>query len=233
MTGFPGEAEIRYYVKATVSRPNILKENARAYVPFNFCPIESPRPPPTNEETFARRKHEFATVNSFDPSGKGKRGLFAKLVASSEKEKGRSGSHTPPEAPSVGVDVRLPQPPILTCNKQIPFRLIVASLNGQKEHLTIQSMQVDLVAYTHIRAHDVVRTELTGTTMMSKSNLGIPIVFPQGSDESTVDNRLWQNLGVPNTIPPSFETCNISRRYELVSRVGVKYEPVGIHVSVE
>jgi len=29
MSGFPGEAEIRYYLKATVARPNILKENAR------------------------------------------------------------------------------------------------------------------------------------------------------------------------------------------------------------
>ena len=27
--GFPGEAEIRYYVKATVARPSMFQENAR------------------------------------------------------------------------------------------------------------------------------------------------------------------------------------------------------------
>ena len=30
MTGFPGEAEIRYYVKVTVNRPSLFKENPRA-----------------------------------------------------------------------------------------------------------------------------------------------------------------------------------------------------------
>lgn len=29
LTGFPGEAEIRYYVKATVGRPQFYKENYR------------------------------------------------------------------------------------------------------------------------------------------------------------------------------------------------------------
>jgi hypothetical protein len=30
MSGFPGEAEIKYYVKATVGRPQFYKENYRA-----------------------------------------------------------------------------------------------------------------------------------------------------------------------------------------------------------
>lgn len=30
LTGYPGEAEIRYYVKCTVNRPSLLKENPRA-----------------------------------------------------------------------------------------------------------------------------------------------------------------------------------------------------------
>jgi hypothetical protein len=33
LVGFPGEADIRYYVKATVNRPSLFKENVRAYVP--------------------------------------------------------------------------------------------------------------------------------------------------------------------------------------------------------
>lgn len=30
LSGFPGEAEIRYYVKATIVRPQFYKENIRA-----------------------------------------------------------------------------------------------------------------------------------------------------------------------------------------------------------
>ena len=39
LSGFPGEAEIRYFVKVTVKRSAFWKENARAYVPFNFLPV--------------------------------------------------------------------------------------------------------------------------------------------------------------------------------------------------
>ena len=35
--------------------------------------------------------------------------------------------------------------------------------------------------------------------------------------------RLWDNLPLPNTIAPSFDTCNISRRYELEVRVGLAH----------
>ena len=33
LSGFPGEAEIRYYVKVTVNRPQFFKENPRAVGP--------------------------------------------------------------------------------------------------------------------------------------------------------------------------------------------------------
>ncbi len=58
--GFPGEAEIKYYVKATVVRPKFYQENIRTQVDINFLPIEPPRPPDRLEETFARRNQQFA-----------------------------------------------------------------------------------------------------------------------------------------------------------------------------
>lgn len=39
LTGFPGVAEIKYYVKATVVRPQFYKENLRA---VSFAPSRSP-----------------------------------------------------------------------------------------------------------------------------------------------------------------------------------------------
>lgn len=50
VTGFPGEAEVRYYVKVTVQRPSLFKENRRAAIGFKFLPIEPPRAPPTTNE---------------------------------------------------------------------------------------------------------------------------------------------------------------------------------------
>jgi Arrestin (or S-antigen), N-terminal domain len=60
ISGFPGEAEIKYYVKATVVRPKFYQENIRSQVDIKFLPIEPPRPPQRLEETFARRKQQFA-----------------------------------------------------------------------------------------------------------------------------------------------------------------------------
>lgn len=60
MSGFPGEAEIKYYVKATVVRPKFYQENIRSQVDIKFLPIEPPRPKERFQETFARRNQQFA-----------------------------------------------------------------------------------------------------------------------------------------------------------------------------
>ena len=53
LTGFPMEAEIRYFIKVTVQRPGILKENWRFQAGLKFMPIEPPRPKKTGQEAFA------------------------------------------------------------------------------------------------------------------------------------------------------------------------------------
>ena len=59
LTGFPQTAEIRYYVKVTIQRPGIFKENWRYQLGFKFLPIEPPRQPLSRQETFARRPFTF------------------------------------------------------------------------------------------------------------------------------------------------------------------------------
>lgn len=41
--------------------------------------------------------------------------------------------------------------------------------------------------------------------------------------EMVVDNKYWKDRPLPNTVAPSFETCNISRYYELDVRIGLAY----------
>jgi hypothetical protein len=45
--------------------------------------------------------------------------------------------------------------------------------------------------------------------------------------EWKVDPRMWQNLPLPNSVAPSFDTCNISRSYEVEIRIGLAHGTAG------
>ncbi|GAM90735.1 hypothetical protein ANO11243_087800 [Dothideomycetidae sp. 11243] len=224
LRGFPGEAEIRYYLKATVARTSILKENIRAIHPFNFCPIEPPRPNTNGAEAFARKKHQFAA--GLAPGDKGKRSLFSASRQDLKVQYNQNQNQSP--GPFISVEMRLPEPPILTANQDLPLRLIVTSLNDRREQLFLSMIQLELAHYTHIRAHNVVRTESGSSLLLSKSNLTIPIEFRSPDQQHAnatceLPRELWYGLPVHQSLPPSFETCNISRNYELIVRLGIAY----------
>ena len=42
-----------------------------------------------------------------------------------------------------------------------------------------------------------------------------------------IDKTLWNQIPLPNTVAPSFETCNLSRHYELKIKVGLGYGQAG------
>jgi len=216
LSGFPGEAEIRYFVKVTVNRHSIFKENPRAYAPFNFFPIEPPRGPITEREIYARQKHQFIALPETELRTKVK-GIFGK--------KADAVGASSAAAPFVSVDARLPEPAILTCNCSVPLRLIVTKLSDSGDIVHLQSLQISLLGHTKIRAHSVYRTETQSWVLLSKSNMNIPIGAtsdPNGT-QTVLDNRLWRDLPLPNTVAPSFETCNIQRFYQLDLRVGLSY----------
>ncbi len=220
LTGFPNEAEIRYYVKVTVQRPSIFKENRRSQVGFKFLPIEAPRPPPTNAETFARRLHAFKS--GLAPYAK-KSGMFRK--------KPTPLSDTPP---SVLVDARLPSPSILTCNEPVPLRILVKKQAESPEYVYLLSLQIELIGYTNVRAQEVSRTETGSWIITSLTGLTMPVSSPTDKvgSESLIDNKLWNQIPLPHTVTPSFDTCNISRSYELEVRVTIGYgHPGEIQVS--
>ncbi|RMY44098.1 hypothetical protein D0864_15696 [Hortaea werneckii] len=223
LSGFPGEAEIRYFVKATVNRHSFFKENSRAYTPFNFFPIEPPRPSSSGSEVFARQKHTFAMMTAQEPVKSKMKGMFG-LKKDSDLKSGYST-----EAPFVSVDARLPEPAILNCNQEVPLRILVKKLNEFHEPIYLQSLQVSLIGNTKVRAHEVFRTETNSWVLMSKSNMGIVIGHPSDAvdTETVLDDRMWRGQPLPNTVAPSFETCNISRNYEVDVRVGLSYSSSG------
>ena len=221
LSGFPGEAEIRYFVKSTVNRHSIFKENARAYTPFNFFPIEPPRAPSTGSEVYARQRHQFDAYPGDHAAKDRMKGILStKSSAPSSPTVGSSA-----QAPAISVDARLPDPAILTCNSDIPLRLILKKLNDHSRAIFLQSLQISLIGHTKIRAHEVFRTESNSWIVMSKCNMGMPIGSPNDpiNTETVLDDSMWRGQTLPNTVAPGFETCNIDRFYQLDIRIGLSY----------
>ena len=93
----------------------------------------------------------------------------------------------------------------------------------------VQTIQIDLIGYTKIRAHELARTETGSWTIASASNMKLPLGNPEekGTKEYKVDSKLWDRVPLPNTVAPSFETCNLSRTYELEVKVGLAHGTQG------
>lgn len=185
---------------------------------LNFLPIEPPRTGDPHEETYARRQHQFAK----HPNTSKSKSLWKKVSSPSVAD-------FPGEPPRLSADARLPNPSILTCNQPIPLRLLVKKLSATSETIFLQMLQIELITYTNIIAHDLKRTESGSFVILSRSNMGIPL--GRGTDEVgtewKVEPTMWNHTPLPNSVAPSFETCNISRAYELEVRIGLSHSNTG------
>jgi hypothetical protein len=216
LTGFPQEAEIRYYVKVTIQRPGIFKENWRYQLGFKFLPIEPPRPDATTQEAFARRPFAFKPRTPLQQS----RWSF---FASKPSADTRDGINQTP--PSVEMSARLPYPSILTCNEPIPLRILAKKLVPAREQVYLTSLEVALIGYTNRRVATLEKVERTTWIVVSAVNLKIPLGSPSDpvGTELEIPNTLWANQVLPNTVAPSFRTCNLARRYALELRFSLSW----------
>ncbi|KAL8671265.1 MAG: hypothetical protein Q9168_004234 [Polycauliona sp. 1 TL-2023] len=219
---FQDQAIIRYYIKATVVRPAFYKENFRTEHLFSFLPIEPPRPAPNRLESYARRQHQFAPAP--EPSATAKSPIRPPSIfrKGSQLPVGSNVSPTPSTAPlQVGIDARLPDPAIITCNDTLPLRIIITKLNDSPASVYLQLLQIELVANTVVRAHHLTRENLTSTVLTSKSNMRVRL--SEIDKVMEIDKGWWKDIPLPNTVAPSFETCNISRTYFVLVKVGLTH----------
>ncbi|KAI4094580.1 MAG: hypothetical protein LQ339_007455 [Xanthoria mediterranea] len=222
---FQDQAIIRYYIKATVVRPAFYKENYRTEYLFPFLPIEPPRPAPNRMESYARRQHQFAPVGH--PSAPAKSSINPPSIfrKGSQLAAGSNASTTPSTAPlqvcSVCIDARLPDPAIITCNEPLPLRIIITKVNDSPASIYLQLLQIELVANTVVRAHHLARENLTSTVLTSKSNMRVRLSEIDKIME--IDKGWWKDIPLPNTVAPSFDTCNISRTYFVLVKVGLTH----------
>lgn len=217
-TGFPGEAEIRYYVKVTIQRPGIFKENWRYQLGLKFLPIEPPRPPKTNQEAYARRPFTFHP-RSPRPEAQSKKlsSVFSRRSggpsanANGSTEGVLDAQQAPLTPPSIEMSARLPHPAILTCNKPVPLRLIAKKLVPANAEVYLVAMQIELVGKTNVRAQNLVNTELSRWVIMARQGLSVLVSKPEDTvgTEFVVPDSLWSNMPLPNTVMPSFVACNL------------------------
>ncbi|KAK7749198.1 hypothetical protein SLS62_008380 [Diatrype stigma] len=252
LTGFPAEAEIRYYIKVTIQRPGFFKENWRYQVGFKFLPIEPPRPPPTHQEAFARRPFVFKPRAAASPlpspspyhsssSSSQKRSSFfgmggEKADAEAEQQQQLKPPVPLPEtAPSIEMSARIPHPSIITCNQPLPLRLLARKLTPfpASSPVYLTGLEIALVGYTHVRVQDLHHDEVTRWVVFAASNLHIELKFPpddasgggaESSDEFEIPAEgLWAGRALPNTVAPSFRTCNLARRYEIDVKLSLSW----------
>lgn len=234
-TGFPGEAEIRYYVKTTIQRPGLFKENWRQHVGLKFLPIEPPRPAKSNQEAYARRPFTFQprTPPSTAPQNKKRTSFFGRSATPQSSSSPAGGSNlAPPDGqpvvetpPSIEMSARLPHPPILTCNKPIPLRLIAKKMVPSNAEVYMVALQIDLIGRTIVRCQDLVNNEVNRWVIVSRQGLSIPVSKPADAvgAEVVLDDVIWGNVALPNTVMPTFLTCNLSREYQLEVRIGLSW----------
>ena len=199
---------------STIITQNIVWLTISQTATFKFLPIEPPRGPENGRESYARRQHQFAPKIDV-PS---KQGLFRKPTI--------PRSNTAVVPPNVSIDSRLPDPAIVNCNKPLPLRVLITMLNGGSATIYLQILIIELIGHTNIRAHQLQRTDSVSWVIMSASNLRMPLesrdTLGPGRDME-VDAKMWNQIPIPSTVAPSFETCNVTRNYSLHIKVGLSY----------
>ncbi|KAI6092141.1 hypothetical protein F4821DRAFT_224995 [Hypoxylon rubiginosum] len=217
LTGFPQEAEIRYYIKVTIQRPGFFRENWRYQVGFKFLPVEPPRPAKTTQEAFARRPFTFQPRA---PTQSTRKSLFGGRTSSSANVGEDASKQLPP---SIEVSARVPFPSIFTCNEPLPLRLIarkLAATTTSEQQVYVTALDIKLVGYTQVRVQTLQHTERTQWVVLSAPTVSPPLaLFKTAADpvdtEFEIPSALWKDRRLPNTIAPSFQTCNLARRYEI------------------
>ncbi|KAI0896642.1 hypothetical protein F4806DRAFT_495949 [Annulohypoxylon nitens] len=214
LTGFPQEAEIRYYLKVTIQRPGFFKENWRYQMGFKFLPIEPPRPAKTSQEAFARRPFTFRPRAPQHH----RKSIFGNKSPT-------PGAENEPNQmpPNIEMSARLPFPSIVTCNDPLPLRIIarkLASTTTRDQTVYLTALEIALIGYTQVRVQNLENTEVTKFLVFSAPRLSPPLaLFDSPSDpvdtEFEIPRSLWAEKRLPNTVAPSFRTCNLSRRYEI------------------
>ncbi|POS86709.1 hypothetical protein EPUL_000871 [Erysiphe pulchra] len=218
LTGLPGLAEISYCVKATIRCSSIFQYKLRSITHFRFSPLTPPSVMwSSNSFKTARIPFKFLEKISFK--------------AKKWKNDGRYISELTPMGE---LFIRLPQPANIICSKHVPLVVMLRKLNKCSKHLLLVSFTINVISKVEVKVDGMVRTDSSTWVVANQNGLSIEIgsINDNEGTECILNQALWSRFPIPNSIGPSFQTCNISRSYELDIRPQIVILPLRLPIEI-
>ncbi|OJJ37006.1 hypothetical protein ASPWEDRAFT_170503 [Aspergillus wentii DTO 134E9] len=124
------------------------------------------------------------------------------------------------------VDAKLTNGPFLQLNKPISLAVEIRSILGSPKEIVIHDFQSMLLETTDVRARGSLENQTRSWIIQTMTNLRLSIVAAHDSQDGSVlrvNDGLWSRHRLPSYLAPTFETCNITRIYALVIRLGIEF----------
>jgi len=239
---FNGDGAVKYFLKATLDRPEIYKENLRAIFPFEFSPMPTNQTFPTEQgRDVCLSCRGTADDNFFDNNND-------QNAASSSQAGGRPSLPsrlgfisrkpvTSPKLDSSGKGVMDLQLRIyaqlsgcLVVNKPIPLQINISMMNRPTTEaiLALTSIHIELIGKTQIVAQGINSERSNSTVMFSKSYLNHRLDFNPETKHAYIPSEFWSRIAIPDILTPSFQICNIIHQYELQIRFDLRWDVKGV-----
>lgn len=251
VTGLKDFATVQYFVKATANRPSIFKGNLRGFDPFVFLPIDNIPPPDGRESFFRKRfilenqiPHTVA-MGPRKPAPAPSRGIFHTLFYGSDPSpsSSRSPKVSPKDLPFY-LEARFGYPAFLVPTKKPTFALFLVSKhhpdffalsNKQSSGLGqvyLRSLEIYLMATTTVVVKGHIKDVRVKEPVLYLTGLDHELDFVHAKKSKMQDRgepmyqvefprKLLKRAVLPDHIAPSFKSCNITRAYEMVLKVGI------------
>lgn len=230
-------ASIKYFLKATVVRPSVLKKNMRVFRQFRMDPYQAPAVHmglDATAEVVARKSLELQVLEAWPwewPQPKKKKAWnFFKL-----KKK-------PPTRPvAIALEMRYLSNAAFVPGQQIPVKLFVSVTLPDGAHsfyntrFVVQRVSIRLQATTELRAHEFETTETQYLSVIdTQKDLNFIVDWAKGTRSRQTSNdvwttelpsALWEDAVIPESVSPSFAMCTIRRKYSLEITAGLAGGP--------
>ncbi|GFF39343.1 hypothetical protein IFM51744_04095 [Aspergillus udagawae] len=188
--------EIRYTLEASVVQPGLIRRTHKATRDVSFHPVSTIRQP----------LHSLKISKNVNLST-----IASDLLC-------------PPL--TYEVEVELQNGPFLLLGHPIALGVKIMHMNGEKNAISLQDFQTMLRETTEIRARGSIQGFTRSWVVQTMTNLRQPLVAanrPTVGSVLELDDRLWSRHCVPVHLAPTFETCNLIRRFKLEIRLGMEF----------
>lgn len=127
----------------------------------------------------------------------------------------------------------MPHPSVIIPDDDLPIRLSCIVLQGDADDLHLDFLRLQIHALLEVRTQGSTSTHTSTTLILEQTHIDTKLTFVgQPVATTSLDDSLWRQARLPERFTPSFETCNVTQRYELHVIVGIMQKDRTGHVSL-